>query len=112
MAIAQSTPITTLYVQREEPLQVNLDSLVLAMITAFNTKITQKALFKHVVNLFNDLNLTIPDELLSEIPDCLKSLTENNFLQNQKGEYMVTCKGKIHGKRALKGFQEIIQKYF
>ena len=112
MAIAQSTPITTLHFQREEPLQVNLDSLVLAMLTAFNTQVTLNALFKHITNLFNDLNLNIPDNLFSEIPDCLNSLTENYFLLNQKGGYIVTNRGKKHGTKALKGFREAVRAYF
>ena len=112
MAIAQSTPIPPLYFQREEPLQINLDSLVLAMITTFNTKIAQEILFKHIVNLFNDLNLIIPDDLFSEISDSLKSLSEDNFLQNQKGGYLVTNEGKKHGLKSLKNFQEIIRTFF
>jgi hypothetical protein len=112
MAIAQSTPIETLFFQREEPLQVNLDSLVLALITVFNTRISQKALLKHLINFFNDLNLVIPEDLFSEIPDCLETLTKDKFLQNQKGEYIATSEGKIHGNIALKNFREVMQEYF
>lgn len=112
MSIAQIQPKTIPHIQKEETLQVNIDSLLLAMITAFNINVTQKSLFANILTLFKELNLVIPDGLTSEISKSVAILTANNYLIQKKDGYVVTEEGRLIGKRALMNFQDSIIEFF
>ena len=111
MAIAHTSQIVTPYDQMEEHVQVNIESLLLAMITSFDTEISERTLFKHINNLFKELNLVIPDELEFEVPKSLKLLTAYDYLIQEDDQFVITEEGKTIGQRALINFQNDVLEF-
>ncbi|MHA1975536.1 MAG: hypothetical protein ACW98F_13260 [Candidatus Hodarchaeales archaeon] len=112
MALAKSYQNSPPPFTEEDIIKVNLDSLILAMLTAFDVQVTDRDLVLNIKNLFSDLNLGIPENLRSEIQGSLKILTVNNFLVTKEGEFSISELGKSYGMKALLNFRESAPEFF
>ncbi|MHA1993107.1 MAG: hypothetical protein ACW97Z_01035 [Candidatus Hodarchaeales archaeon] len=112
MALAKSYQNSPPPLLEDTVIEVNLDSLILAMFTAFNVQISDKDLILNIANLFSELNLVIPENLNSEIRSMLKILTLNNFLIAKEGEFSISELGRDHGLKALLNFRESAPEFF
>ncbi|MCK4848486.1 MAG: hypothetical protein KAT16_05655 [Candidatus Heimdallarchaeota archaeon] len=111
MALAQTYPNYSSYLQDEEILTINFDSLLLSILTSFNIEVTENELLLNVRNLFVDLNFEIPDNISKDVQDSLPSLLSNHYLEYRDGKYQLSNKGKALGLKALKNFQEFVPKF-
>ncbi|MHA2288031.1 MAG: hypothetical protein ACXABG_04510 [Promethearchaeota archaeon] len=112
MAIAKSYRNSTPSLVEEEVIKVNLDSLILAMLTAFNMKISGNDLILNIANLFSELNLVTPENLSSTIEESLKNLKINDFLVAKEGKFSISEIGEDYGIRALQNFRESAPEFF
>ena len=111
MALAQNYPTYSSYLQDEETLTINFDSLLLAIFTSFNIEVSETELFLNVRNLLVDLNLAVPENIVQDVHDSLPSLVLNQYLEYDKDKYQLSNKGKVLGLKALKNFQEFVLKF-
>ena len=112
MALAKSYQNSPSPFLEEDLIEVNLDSLILAMLTAFNVRVTSTDLTLNITNLFSELNLIIPENLSSEIQGSLEILTVNKFLVATNGEFLISKLGRGHGMKALLNFRESAPEFF
>ncbi len=112
MALAKSYQNSPTHLPEEESVQVNLDSLILAMFTAFNIRLTRKNIVINIVNLFSELNLAIPENLIHEIFKSVDTLVQNNFLITKEGDIKISELGKGYGETALQDFRETVPEFF
>ena len=112
MALAKSYQNSPPPLMEEDIIEVNLESLILAMLTAFNVQVKGKDLILNIANLFSELNLVIPENLNTEILGSLKILTVNHFLLANEGEFSISELGRGHGMKALLNFRESTPEFF
>jgi len=112
MAIAKSFQNPEPPLLEEAAIKVNLDSLILAMLTAFDMKVTGNDLILNINNLFSELNLVPPENLRNEINETLNNLIIHNFIIAKKEEFSVSQLGRDHGMRALLNFRKSALEFF
>ena len=81
MALAQTYSNYSSYLQDEETLTINFDSLLLAIFTSFNIEVTETELLLNIRSLFVDLNFIVPDNISKDVQDSLPSLVSNQYLK-------------------------------
>ena len=111
MALAQSYPNFPSYLQDEDILTINFDSLLLAILTSLNIEVTETELLINVHNLFVDLNLAVSDDISKDVRDSLPSLVTNQYLVSNFDKYQLSSKGKALGLKSLRNFQDFVQKF-
>ena len=111
MALAQTYPNYSLYLEDEEALTINFDSLLMAIFTSFDIEVTETELLLNVRNLLVDLNLSVPENISEDVQDSLPSLVSNQYLEYVNDKYQLSNKGKALGMKALRNFQEFVPKF-
>ena len=111
MALAQSYPKYPSYLQEENILTINFDSLLLAILTSLNIEVTETELSLNVYNLFADLNLAASADITQDIRDSLPSLVTKQYLEHKYDKYQLSSKGKALGLKSLRNFQDFVQKF-
>ncbi len=111
MALAQSYLNFPSYLQDEDILTINFDSLLLAILASLNIEVTETELLLNVHSLFVDLHLAVSDDISQDIKDSLPSLVVNQYLEYNNAKYQLSGTGKALGLKALKNFQDFVQKF-
>jgi hypothetical protein len=111
MALAQSYPNFPSYLQEEDILTINFDSLLLAILTSLNIEVTETELSLNVHNLFTELNLAASADITKDVKESLPSLVTNHYLVCKYDRYQLSSKGKALGLKSLCNFQDFVQKF-
>jgi hypothetical protein len=111
MALAQSYPNFSSFLQEENILTINFDSLLLAILTTLNIEVTETELSLNVHNLFTELNLVASADITKDVKESLPSLVTNQYLEYKYDKYQLSNKGKALGLKSLHNFQDFVQKF-
>ncbi|MHA1941573.1 MAG: hypothetical protein ACW97P_07590 [Candidatus Hodarchaeales archaeon] len=106
MALAKNYSYKTPKFKESGFIEINLDSLILAMVTAFDVDFTSQEILINVQELFDKLNFCQPRNLTGKIKDSIRLLTNEGYLCQEDGKYLISHTGRGFGIRALQNFQE------
>jgi hypothetical protein len=106
MSLTKNYPCKTHRLSESNILEINLDSLILALITAFDMDFSSQEILINIQELFNKLNFYQPENLMEKIADSLDLLNNEGYLRQEDGKYSISRTGKHFGLRALQDFQE------
>ena len=106
MSLAKTSPYRPHQFNESNIIEVNLDSLILAMMTAFDMEFSSQEILINIQELFNKLNFCRPENLIDKITDSLDLLNNEGYIRQEDGKYLISHTGKHFGSRALHNFQE------
>jgi hypothetical protein len=111
MSLAKNYSFKTHHLSESNILEINLDSLVLALIAAFDMDFSSQEILINIRELFNKLNFYQPENLMEKIADSIDLLNDEGYLRREDGKYSISRAGKHFGLRALQNFQEFAQNF-
>ena len=111
MFLAKNTPYETLEFNESDLIEINLDSLILALTTALEVDFTSQEISINIQELFNSLNFSQPSNLIKKIKESIIFLNNEGYLRQEDGKYSISRTGRHYGARALQNFREFTANY-